>query len=55
MCRGVQIYIDFYNSRRIHSTLDWKAPDATYGQACNLQSMPYSKLEFLGLSFQKVV
>jgi len=51
MCRGVQIYINFYNSRRIHSALDWKTPDVAYGQACNLQSMPYSKSESLHLFF----
>lgn len=51
MRRGVQIYINFYNSRRIHSALDWKTPDAAYGQACNLQSMSYSKSESLHLSF----
>lgn len=35
--RGVQKYINFYNSRRIHSALDWNTPDAAYRQA--LQSV----------------
>jgi len=51
MRRGVQIYINFYNSRRIHSALDWKTPNEAYGLACNLQSMSYIKSESLHLSF----
>jgi putative transposase len=49
---GVQNYINFYNSKRIHSALDWSTPDAVYGRACNLQSKTYSKSESLHLSFK---
>jgi putative transposase len=48
---GVQSYVNFYNSRRIHSALDWKTPNEVYGQACNLQSEVYTKSESLHLSF----
>lgn len=51
MRRGVQCYINFYNSRRIHSALDWQTPNAVYGQPCNLQSKSYIKSESLHLSF----
>jgi len=34
---GIQSYINFYNSRRIHSALGWKTPNMAYGQACNLK------------------
>jgi len=40
---GVQSYVNFYNTRRIHSALDWGTPEAVYGQACNRQPMNYSK------------
>lgn len=51
MRRGIQNYVNFYNSRRIHSALDWKTPNAVYGQPCNLQSKLYIKSESLHLSF----
>ena len=40
---GVQSYVNFYNTQRIHSALDWETPEAVYGQACNRQPMDYSK------------
>lgn len=33
---GVQSYVNFYNSKRIHSALGWKTPDEAYGQHCNV-------------------
>jgi len=49
--RGVQSYINFYNSRRIHSALNWNTPDSAYNQTCNLQPKSYSKSGSLHLSF----
>ena len=40
--RGVQLYVNFYNSRRIHSALEYKTPNAVYQEACNVQSNTYS-------------
>ena len=34
--RGVQQYVNFYSTRRIHSALDYKTPDAVYREACNM-------------------
>lgn len=39
---GVQHYVNFYNSRRIHSALEYKTPNAVYQEACNVQSNTYS-------------
>lgn len=49
---GIQEYVNFYNSRRIHSSLEWKTPNAVYEQLCNLQSVSYIKSEPLHLSFK---
>lgn len=51
MRRGIHDYVNFYNSRRIHSALGWKTPNAVYGQICNPQSESYIKSESLHLSF----
>ena len=40
--RGVQLYVNFYNSRRIHSALEYKTPNTVYQEACNRQSNNYS-------------
>ena len=48
---GVQSYVNFYNSRRIHSDLQRKTPDAVYSQDCKEQTTIYIKSEFLHLSF----
>ena len=31
---GVQSYVNFYNSKRIHSALEYKTPDEVYMQGC---------------------
>jgi len=33
--RGVQSYVNFYNSRRIHSALECQMPDEFYFATCN--------------------
>lgn len=48
--RGVQIYVNFYNTQRYHSALAWRTPDAVYNQTCNRQSAVYSKSGSLHLS-----
>ena len=40
---GVQHYVNFYNSRRIHSALQYRTPDEVYFGTCNRQTMAYSK------------
>lgn len=40
---GVQHYVNFYNSRRIHSALQYRTPDEVYFGTCNRQAMEYSK------------
>jgi len=49
--RGVQSYVNFYNSKRIHSALAWKTPDAVYSQKFKEQSKLYRKSESSHLSF----
>jgi putative transposase len=34
--RGVQHYVNFYNSRRIHSALEYKTPNVVYQETCNI-------------------
>ena len=34
--RGVQNYVNFYNSRRIHSALEYKTPNVVYQETCNM-------------------
>ncbi len=48
---GVQSYVNFYNSRRIHSALEYKTPDEVYGQVCIRQSKVYIDRESLHRSF----
>lgn len=48
---GVQSYVNFYNSRRIHSALEYKTPDKVYGQGCIQQSNVYIDRESLHRSF----
>ena len=40
---GVQHYVNFYNSRRIHSALQYRTPDEVYFGTCNRQTVGYSK------------
>ena len=40
---GVQHYVNFYNSRRIHSALQYRMPDEVYFGTCNRQTVEYSK------------
>ena len=40
---GVQHYVNFYNSRRIHSALQYRTLDEVYFGTCNRQTMEYSK------------
>ena len=39
----VQHYVNFYNSRQIHSALQYRTPDEVYFGTCNRQTMGYSK------------
>ena len=40
---GVQHYVNFYNSKRIHSALQYRTPDEVYFGTCNRQAVEYSK------------
>jgi putative transposase len=44
---GVQSYVNFYNTRRIHSALEYKTPDEIYGKGCIRQSIVYIDTESL--------
>ena len=48
---GVQSYVNFYNSCRIHSALEYKTPDEVYGKGCIKQSRVYIDTESLHRSF----
>jgi len=39
--RGVQNYVNFYNTKRIHQALQYKTPDEIYFGACNPPSKGY--------------
>ncbi len=39
----VQHFVNFYNSRQIHSVLRYRTPDEVYFGTCNRQSAGYSK------------
>ena len=41
--RGVQSYVNFYNSRRIHSALEYQTPDEVYFATCNPRSKGYNR------------
>ena len=38
---GVQHYVNFYNSQRIHSALQYKTPDEVYFGTCNSTNRGY--------------
>ena len=40
---GVQHYVNFYNTRRIHSALQYKTPDEVYFGICNSANRGYIK------------
>ena len=40
---GVQHYVNFYNTRRIHSALQYKTPDEVYFGICNSANRGYVK------------
>ena len=40
---GVQHYVNFYNTRRIHSALQYKTPDEVYFGICNPANRGYIK------------
>ena len=40
---GVQHYVNFYNTRRIHSALQYKTPDEVYFGICNPANRGYFK------------
>ena len=49
---GVQHYVNFYNSRRIHSALQYRTPDEVYFGTCNRQTMRYSNSKAFTPIFQ---
>ena len=40
---GVQHYVNFYNTRRIHSALRYRTPDEVYFGTCNSANRGYIK------------
>ena len=48
---GVQHYVIFYNSRRIHSALQCRTQDEVYFGTCKRQTMGYSKSRGFTLIF----
>ena len=49
---GIQHYVNFYNSRRIHSALEYRTPDEVYFGTCNRQAMGYSNSKAFTPIFQ---
>jgi len=47
---GVQHYVNFYNSVRLHSAVGFRPPDEVYRLSCRTKTKPYSKAESLHLS-----
>ena len=37
----VQHYVNFYNTKQIHSALQYQTPDEVYFRTCNLQTEGY--------------
>jgi len=35
--RGIERYVEFYNSRRFHQSLDYRRPDEVYAEAMESQ------------------
>jgi len=49
---GVQNYVNFYNTRRLHSAIRYCTPGEAYGQGCIRQSKLYIDTESLPRSFK---
>lgn len=49
---GVQNYVNFYNTKRIHSALEYQTPDEVYFKTCNPRSGAYSNAKVFTPIFQ---
>ena len=49
---GVQHYVNFYNTKRIHSALQYKTPDEVYFGICTLQTKGYDNSKVFTPIFQ---
>ena len=52
---GIQHYVNFYNTQRVHSALQYKTPDKVYLGTCNSVNRGYINSRSFPIFWKKVV